>query len=372
MEFTGWRGSVAGLSCFRMSYMRHVEFYRSSGRAAALTAAAVCGMLAVIGLPPSVARAASGDYGQMNRSMQVRQCADTRCGAATNVSGGQWVPLYCWRDQGADLGTNRWFRVGANGTQGYVSANSVSNPQPSVPRCSNLIPNDRIFASQQIQSDDGRFTLAMQGDGNLVEYGPEGAYWSTMTSGTSGSVFIQQGDGNGVLYGSNGPLWANMTMSAGSILVVQTDANIVTYYGNTPLYATNQHRWASQQLLASGARNPGASGNCTWWAEEQIKNFMKRGHYPAWGGNAKDWNDNAPAYGWPVQGMPTSHAIVVFEAGVAGAASLGHVAWVDQVQVRGSAVWVHVSEMNFVGYGKVSERWVQHQAGMSYIPAPSL
>jgi hypothetical protein len=33
---------------------------------------------------------------------------------------------------------------------------------------------------------------------------------------------------------------------------------------------------------------------------------------------------------------------------------------------------VHVVEMNARGFGVISDRWVKHVAGMSYIAAPSL
>jgi surface antigen len=152
---------------------------------------------------------------------------------------------------------------------------------------------------------------------------------------------------------------------------VQNDGNVVTYIGSTPLYATSQHRTLGA-LLPAGSANPGVPGNCTWWAMEQIKNHMKRGRYPAWGGNAGWWDNNAPGSGWPVQGMPTSHAIVVFEPYSNGMRGDGHVAWADAVQARGDGVWVHVSEMNIGGLWRIQSQWYRHGPGMSYIPAFSL
>jgi surface antigen len=319
----------------------------------------------------TAAHATSGDWARTSRAAALRACGDTRCGPITNVSANTSVQVWCWRDAGAEFGTNRWFRVSFDGQQGFVSANAMG-VQPAVPYCSDMLANDRLFANQSVYSSNGRYRLVLQSDGNLVEYGPNGAIWSTMTGGNNGASFVQQGDGNGVVYSaSNQPLWANMTMNSGARLAVQDDANIVTYIGSTPLYATLQHARFGQ-MRAAGSANPGASGNCTWWAEEQIKNYMRRGTYPAWGGNAGWWDDNAPSYGWAVQGMPTSHAIVVFEPNTNGASSLGHVAWADQVQLRGSTVWVHITEMNWVGYNKVSDRWIPHASGLSYIPAPSL
>jgi surface antigen len=325
----------------------------------------------VLATTSPAAHAASGDRGRINRATAMRACADTRCGSLRTAPSGASVPVWCWRDGGSDLGTVRWFRVTYNGTKAFVSANAVSNPQPAVPYCSDMQPGDTLFANQSVWSPDGRFRLTMQGDGNLVEYGPGGAWWSTMTAGSGGTRFVQQGDGNGVVYSSSRAVWANMTMNSGAYLNVQSDGNIVTYIGGTALYATSQHRTFGQ-LRSPAAANPGAAGNCTWWAEEQIKNYMKRGAYPAWGGDAGWWNDNAPRYGWAVQSMPTSHAIVVFEPNTNGARGYGHVAWADAVQARSDGVYVHITEMNWVGFNKVSDRWIRHQAGLSYIPAPSL
>ena len=45
----------------------------------------------------------------------------------------------------------------------------------------------------------------MQGDGNLVEYGPGGqVMWNAGTNGNPGAYAIMQGDGNLVVYSSAG------------------------------------------------------------------------------------------------------------------------------------------------------------------------
>jgi hypothetical protein len=53
----------------------------------------------------------------------------------------------------------------------------------------------------------------MQGDGNLVEYGPGGqAVWNSMTYGNPGAWAVMQGDGNLVVYSSAGTaLWNSRT-----------------------------------------------------------------------------------------------------------------------------------------------------------------
>jgi hypothetical protein len=52
-----------------------------------------------------------------------------------------------------------------------------------------------------IRSQDGRFVLVLQGDGNLVLYGPQGQpLWASNTAGHS-DVWdaVMQGDGNFVV-----------------------------------------------------------------------------------------------------------------------------------------------------------------------------
>ena len=69
----------------------------------------------------------------------------------------------------------------------------------------------RLAAGQSIQSPDGKYTLVMQADGNLVEYAPGGQpIFATETSGNN--YAFMQADGNLVVYRNNRtPLWATDT-----------------------------------------------------------------------------------------------------------------------------------------------------------------
>lgn len=92
-------------------------------------------------------------------------------------------------------------------------------------------PNTVISAGQIVHSENARYRLAMQTDGNLVLYRNDDAVrWSTATS-QGGSFSIMQGDGNFVLYNPNGyPLWHTVTGgNPGAILAVQNDGNLVVY-----------------------------------------------------------------------------------------------------------------------------------------------
>lgn len=88
-----------------------------------------------------------------------------------------------------------------------------------------------LLPNEYLTSQDGRFWLNYQNDGNLVLYQVGvGAIWSTNTITTPGYA-IMQTDGNFVLYWPNGvPYWATNTWgNPGSYLTVQNDGNVVLY-----------------------------------------------------------------------------------------------------------------------------------------------
>ena len=93
---------------------------------------------------------------------------------------------------------------------------------------------------------------------------------------------------------------------------------------------------------ASGG-NRFAYGYCTWYV-------ASRRPVP-WLGDAWQWYGQAQAYGWSTGQTPRAGAIMVtWESG------WGHVAIVERVNADGS--WL-VSEMNFVGWGVISQRTIK-------------
>ena len=232
-----------------------------------------------------------------------------------------------------------------------------------------LGPGESLFAGQALVSNNGAYTLAMQDDGNAVEYEPGGRpTWSTRTGGHPGASLHMQVDGHLLVSHGRDVLWFSGTYPyPGAYLVMQDDKNLVLYYGSTPLWASSWHSvWGNTR-----PSNGSDWGWCTWYAYERFKNFS--GVYPKLSGNAKDWDDAARAERWLVFTEPATQAIVVFEPGVHGAhPTWGHVAWVDVRQNRADGLYIHIWEMNARGFGVISERWVKHTGGMSYILAPSL
>jgi surface antigen len=233
-----------------------------------------------------------------------------------------------------------------------------------------LRAGETLSANQYLRSANGSYTAAMQGDGNFVLYTPSGARWSTRTGGQNGAAIVMQGDGNLVMYRNGGVLWHTGTAGyASPSLVMQDDGNLVLYAGGAARWATSWHwKWGQTR-----SNNPNGQQDCSWYAYERFKRFS--GVYLDEGGAlAHQWNETAAARGWLVINSPVTQCVVCFERGVAGASTTnGHLGWVDYVQARSDGTYVHVWEMNFGGgLGVEHERWVKHQAGMSYIMAPQL
>ncbi len=102
-------------------------------------------------------------------------------------------------------------------------------------------PGQRLRCGQKLSSSDGRFSLVMQEDGNLVLYGPRGAKWASNTWRKPSYEVRMQEDGNLVVYTESGhPLWASDTWGKnGAVLVVQNDGNMVLYQHGSPIWHTN-------------------------------------------------------------------------------------------------------------------------------------
>lgn len=99
---------------------------------------------------------------------------------------------------------------------------------------------------------NGSFQLALQSDGNLVQYSGSLALWASGTGGNSVKYAYFQGDGNFVVYATSGAaLWNSHTQTySGLQLKQQSDANVVMYNGSTPLWntataATGWHCWSN-------------------------------------------------------------------------------------------------------------------------------
>jgi len=118
-----------------------------------------------------------------------------------------------------------------------------------------LYEGQALTPGERLTSKDGRFTLILQPDGNLVIYDPHNRpIWSTETSNHSGvSAAVMQPDGNLVLYESNDthPYWASNTSGDASVpsIIMQSDGNLV-------MYSTGQSYWSTKTQVPATPNRP--------------------------------------------------------------------------------------------------------------------
>jgi hypothetical protein len=77
-----------------------------------------------------------------------------------------------------------------------------------------LLPGQQLNVNDKLISNNGRVTLVMQADGNVVLYRTDdsAALWASNTWGKPVTHAIMQQDGNFVAYDSSGhPYWSSGT-----------------------------------------------------------------------------------------------------------------------------------------------------------------
>lgn len=128
----------------------------------------------------------------------------------------------------------------SNATSGKVGNPGAGSPNlllytltttPPPAGCGILASGASLANGQSVTSCDGRFTLVIQGDGNLVLYqAGVGALWANHVYG-AGHTLHMQGDGNLVVYNNIGQArWHTYTYGQnGAYLAVQNDGNVVVY-----------------------------------------------------------------------------------------------------------------------------------------------
>ncbi|MBV5245390.1 VCBS domain-containing protein [Mycolicibacterium sp. PAM1] len=274
-----------------------------------------------------------------------------------------------------------------------TTAIGVTVTVAALPASNTLNAGQWLVPGQFLQSTQGRYTLHMQGDGNLVLY-DEGqnhkALWASGTWGQPGLGATMQSDGNVVLYSGATAKWSTKTNGwSGARLVVQDDGNLVVYAGSTAVWDRRAGVLRNPPAPGGGGssgRTRGATrstnpfvpnfvGWCTYGAQEQIR--AHAGYYvTALTGHAYQWKSQAEGSGWKVVLDAEAQSVVVFQRGVQGAdAASGHVGWVQSVEQRADGRYVTVVEMNgWSGYGGGFNKWNTHVykdvPGMSYILIP--
>lgn len=128
---------------------------------------------------------------------------------------------------------------------------------------SSLNAGQSLGVGQELKSDNGKYTLTLQQDGNLVLSEGRSAVWAAGTDGSGAVRANVQEDGNFVLYkGDNSPVWASETSgNSGVRLTVQDDRNVVLYAGDKPVWASNSvaPKAAEPAAAAAPAAAPAAA-----------------------------------------------------------------------------------------------------------------
>lgn len=122
-----------------------------------------------------------------------------------------------------------------------------------------LAMREHLSAGQFLVSPNQRFRMIMQGDGNLVVYGPNGPNWSSGT-GVPNSRVVLTDIGNLVVAASptSKALWNTgavipfATSSNRFQLVMQDDGNLVVYYDGAPMWGS-----LTPRKFAPGQPGPG-------------------------------------------------------------------------------------------------------------------
>jgi len=123
-----------------------------------------------------------------------------------------------------------------NRTRRYTGATAVTTIPGRLPSGYSLLP------TQKLTSQDGRFTLLFEQDGNLVLRFGTSVLWSTATATGEGIWFRMAPTGELLIYGpSLNVVWTTGTSSAGAWLDLRDDGNLVLLdsSGTTVLWQSN-------------------------------------------------------------------------------------------------------------------------------------
>ncbi len=200
-----------------------------------------------------------------------------------------------------------------------------------------------LASGEQVTSPDGRYLLRMQGDGNVVLYGPSGAAWASRTS-IPGTRLVMQGDGNLVAYTpADVAVWSSRSSGAGARLVLQDDGNAVVYDGSDrPLWATATGvQQAPPTELAPGARlTPGERLSTT--GGRHILVMQDDGNLVLYGPGGPTWASRTSS--------PGASVVMQSDGNLVAYSTSGAPVWQSRTGGNAGARAVLQSDGNFVVY----------------------
>jgi hypothetical protein len=175
---------------------------------------------------------------QSDGNLVIYDAADAACWASGTVG---YQGAYLTVQSDGNLVIYSQFGVPVWDRSVYVPPTGSCLPAPPPPASDTLTPGESLFPGDEVRSQNLRYQLAYQGDGNLVLYDTQTstALWSSGTNGTSPFETAMQGDGNLVVYDINGiPRWSSDTAGwYNAYLAVKNDGNLVIYSaGGVPIW----------------------------------------------------------------------------------------------------------------------------------------
>ena len=146
---------------------------------------------------------------------------------------------------------------------------------PGTAGLSTLPSGASLTPGQAIQSPNGRYRLAMQSDGNLVEYNGSSVVWASGTN-PAGARATMQDDGNLVVYNaSNTALWASSTGGNPGAYAVLGDAGEfgVSSTGGVTLWAPGRLVSGNRLLGGQSLYSPGGRYGLTMQGDGNLVEY---------------------------------------------------------------------------------------------------
>jgi surface antigen len=157
----------------------------------------------------------------------------------------------------------------------------------------------------------------------------------------------------------------NRIANANLIYIGQTVCILSSSSHTTFVSMTAAQNTIMLNMATRGLGDPFAYGQCTYWASLRYHEYS--GVWVPWvtQSNAGQWVARAQQFHWIIGGTPTLGSIAVFQSGVQGAFSLGHVAVVERVLAGGQFI-ASSMDWNFMG-ANVAYTQFHAAQGVSFI-----